>query len=386
MDRDNAMSYVQKLLRGMLEKGSSDLFITAEAAPSVKVNGEMVPLTQSILSEMNARMLVRSIMNYYQLQQFESQMECNFSISLPGTARFRVNAFTQRGCSGMVLRHIPTKIPKFEDLDLPPILRDLSLTKRGLIIFVGATGSGKSTSLAAMLDYRNENSRGHIVTIEDPIEFIHQHKGCLLTQREVGLDTASYEVALKNTLRQAPDVILMGEVRDKQTMEYAIAYAETGHLCLTTLHANSANQAIERILNFFSEERHPQLLMDLSLNLKAVISQRLVRSADERSRLPAVEVIINTPLMADLMLKGDVTGMKTLASKSREYGMCTFDQALFDLIETRKITVQEGLRNADSVNDLRLRLKLESRFSKENDFFRGTEQLEIEPVANNVRR
>jgi twitching motility protein PilU len=331
-------------------------------------------------------MLVRSIMNDYQLQQFESQMECNFSISLPGTARFRVNAFTQRGCSGMVLRHIPTKIPKFEDLDLPPILRDLSLTKRGLIIFVGATGSGKSTSLAAMLDYRNENSRGHIVTIEDPIEFIHQHKGCLLTQREVGLDTSSYEVALKNTLRQAPDVILMGEVRDKQTMEYAIAYAETGHLCLTTLHANSANQAIERILNFFSEERHPQLLMDLSLNLKSIISQRLVRSTDEKSRVPAVEILINTPLMADLILKGDVVGMKTLASKSREYGMRTFDQALFDLIENRKITVQEGLRNADSVNDLRLRLKLESRFSKDNDFFRGTEQLEIEPVANNIRR
>ncbi len=386
MDRDNAMSYVQKLLRGMLDKGSSDLFITAEAAPSVKVNGEMIPLTQNILSEMNELMLVRSIINDYQLKQFESQMECNFSISLPGTARFRVNAFTQRGCSGMVLRHIPTKIPKFEDLDLPPILRDLSLTKRGLIIFVGATGSGKSTSLAAMLDYRNENSRGHIVTIEDPIEFIHQHKGCLLTQREVGLDTSSYEVALKNTLRQAPDVILMGEVRDKQTMEYAIAYAETGHLCLTTLHANSANQAIERILNFFSEERHPQLLMDLSLNLKSIISQRLVRSTDEKSRVPAVEILINTPLMADLILKGDVVGMKTLASKSHEYGMRTFDQALFDLIENRKITVQEGLRNADSVNDLRLRLKLESRFSKDNDFFRGTEQLEIEPVANNIRR
>ncbi len=385
MDRDNAVGYVHKLLRGMLEKGSSDLFVTAEAPPSVKVDGQMVQLTQNVLTEMNARMLVRSIMNDFQLRQFEEQLECNFSISLPGTARFRVNAFTQRGCSGMVLRHIPTRIPALDELDLPPILRDIAMTKRGLVIFVGATGSGKSTSLAAMLDHRNQHSKGHIVTIEDPIEFIHQHKGCLITQRELGLDTSSYEVALKNTLRQAPDVILLGEIRDRETMEYAIAYAETGHLCLTTLHANSANQAIERILNFFSEERHAQLLMDLSLNLKSVISQRLVRNTDNKGRVPAVEVIINTPLMADLILKGDVSGMKTLASKSREHGMCTFDQALFDLIENRKITVQEGLRNADSVNDLRLRLKLESRFSKDNDFFRGTEKMEIEPVEHTRR-
>lgn len=380
MDRDNAIGYVQKLLRGMLERGSSDLFITSEAAPSVKVNGELVPLTQNILNEMNARMLVRSIMNDFQLRQFEEDKECNFSISLPGTARFRVNAFTQRGCSGMVLRHIPTEIPSLDHLALPEILRDLAMTKRGLVIFVGATGSGKSTSLAAMLDHRNANSKGHIVTIEDPIEFIHQHKSCLITQRELGLDTGSYELALKNTLRQAPDVILLGEIRDRQTMEYAVAYAETGHLCLTTLHANSANQAIDRIINFFPEERRTQLLMDLSLNLKAVVSQRLVRTNDGNGRVPAVEVIINTPLMADLILRGDVSGMKELAAKSVEQGMCTFDQALFTLIENRQITVNEGLRNADSITDLRLRLKLESRFTKDNDFTRGTEKLEIEPV------
>jgi len=380
MDRDNAIGYVQKLLRGMLERGSSDLFITSEAAPSVKVNGELVPLTQNVLNEMTARMLVRSIMNDFQLRQFEEDKECNFSISLPGTARFRVNAFTQRGCSGMVLRHIPTEIPSLDNLALPQVLRDLAMTKRGLVIFVGATGSGKSTSLAAMLDHRNTHSKGHIVTIEDPIEFIHPHKGCLITQRELGLDTGSYELALKNTLRQAPDVILLGEIRDRQTMEYAVAYAETGHLCLTTLHANSANQAIDRIINFFPEERRAQLLMDLSLNLKAVVSQRLVRTNDGHGRVPAVEVIINTPLMADLILRGDVSGMKELAAKSVEQGMCTFDQALFTLIENRQITVNEGLRNADSITDLRLRLKLESRFTKDNDFTRGTEKLEIEPM------
>ncbi|MEZ5536573.1 MAG: PilT/PilU family type 4a pilus ATPase [Thiolinea sp.] len=374
------MSFVQRLLMKMLDLGSSDLFITADAAPSVKVDGQMQPLVPNVLNEMTTRMLVRSIMNDHQLRQFEEDMECNFAIALPGTARFRVNAFTQRGCSGMVLRHIPTEIPDFKKLSLPPILRDIAMTKRGLVIFVGATGSGKSTSLAAMLDYRNTHSKGHIVTIEDPIEFIHQHKGCLITQRELGMDTNSYEIALKNTLRQAPDVILLGEIRDRETMEYANAYAETGHLCLTTLHANSANQAIERILNFFPEERRDQLLMDLSMNLKAVVSQRLVRTANEKGRVPAVEVIINTPLMADLILKGNVPEMKVLTAASREQGMCTFDQALFDLIEARKITVHEGLRNADSVNDLRLKLKLESRFSKDNDFFRGTEKLEIEPV------
>lgn len=382
MDRDSAVSYVHKLLNSMLEKGASDLYITADAAPSARVDSEVVALTTQPLNEINARMLVRSIMNDRQLKQFEEDMECNFSISLPGKARFRVNAFTQRGCSGMVLRHIPTSIPDFKSLSLPPVLRDIAMTKRGLVIIVGATGSGKSTTLASMVDYRNQNSRGHIVTIEDPIEFVHQHKGCLITQREIGVDTASYEIAMKNTLRQAPDVILLGEIRDRATMDYAIAYAETGHLCLSTLHANSTNQAIDRIINFFPEERRHQLLMDLSLNLKSVISQRLVRKAKVDGRLPAVEVMINTPLMADLILKGDVPGMKDLTSKSREHGMRTFDQALFDLIEARQITVHEGMRHADSQNDLRLKLKLQSRFAKDNDFFKGLDNMAIEPLEN----
>jgi twitching motility protein PilU len=384
MDRDSAASYVHKLLASMLEKRGSDLYITADAAPSVKADSVLVALTNQALNESSARMLVRSIMNDRQLKQFEEQMECNFSISLPGRARFRVNAFTQRGCAGMVLRHIPSHIPDFKSLSLPPVLREIAMSKRGLVIMVGATGSGKSTTLASMVDYRNENSKGHIVTIEDPIEFVHAHKGCLITQREIGVDTASYEVALKNTLRQAPDVILLGEIRDRETMEYAIAYAETGHLCLSTLHANSSNQAIDRIINFFPEERRNQLLMDLSLNLKAVVSQRLVRKAKEDGRLPAVEVLINSPLMADLILKGDIPGMKALTAKSREMGMRTFDQALFDMIEARKITVQEGLRHADSQNDLRLKLKLESRFAKDNDFFSGLGDMAIEPMENRL--
>ncbi|EIJ34686.1 PilT/PilU family type 4a pilus ATPase [Thiothrix nivea] len=382
MDRDSAVSYVHKLLATMLEKEASDLYITADAPPSAKVNSEMVPLSGQALNEQNSRMLVRAIMNDRQLRQFEEEMECNFSISLPGKARFRVNAFTQRGCSGMVLRHIPGHIPALKELGLPPVLRDIAMTKRGLVIMVGATGSGKSTTLASMLDYRNNHSKGHIVTIEDPIEFVHQHKGCLITQREIGVDTASYEIAMKNTLRQAPDVILLGEIRDRETMDYAIAYAETGHLCLSTLHANSSNQALDRVINFFPEERRPQLLMDLSLNLKAVVSQRLVRKAKGEGRLPAVEVMINTPLMADLIYKGDVPGMKVLTSKSREHGMRTFDQALFDLIEARQITVHEALRHADSQNDLRLRLKLESRFAKDNDFFKGLDNMAIEPMEN----
>ncbi len=382
MDRDSAVSYVHKLLATMLDKNASDLYITADAAPSIKVDSEMQAITNQPLNEISARMLVRSIMNDRQLKQFEEDMECNFSISLPGKARFRVNAFTQRGCSGMVLRHIPTRIPELKNLSLPPILRDIVMTKRGLVIVVGATGSGKSTTLASMIDYRNQNTKGHIITIEDPIEFVHQHKGCLVTQREIGVDTASYEIAMKNTLRQAPDVILLGEIRDRESMDYAIAYAETGHLCLSTLHANSTNQALDRIINFFPEERRQQLLMDLSLNLKAVVSQRLVRKAKTDGRLPAVEVMINTPLMADLILKGDVPGMKDLTSKSREHGMRTFDQALFDLIEARQITVHEGLRHADSQNDLRLKLKLESRFAKDNDFFKGLGNMAIEPLEN----
>lgn len=380
MDKESAIKYVHQLLGSMLDKGASDIFITTGAAPSVKINGLMKPIADQKLTADQSNFLVRSIMNDKQLKEFEEYMECNFAISLPGKARFRVNTFTQRGNSGMVLRHIPDYIPSFKELVLPPVLKDISMTKRGLVIMVGATGSGKSTSLASMIDYRNDNSEGHIVTIEDPIEFTHEHKGCLVTQREVGVDTENYGIAMKNTLRQAPDVILLGEVRDRETMEYAVAYAETGHLCLTTLHANSTNQAIDRIINFFPEERRDQLLMDLSLNLKAVVSQRLVRKDKKEGRLPAVEVMLNTPMMADLILNGDVTGMKDLISKSNNLGMCTFDQALFRLIDAKMISVQEGLRNADSINDLRLQLKLNSRHAKKGDFFKGTDDLSIESI------
>jgi len=380
MDKESAITYVHQLLHAMLDKNASDLFITAGAAPSIKSDGLIIPLADQKLAGDNASLLVRSIMNDRQLKEFEEHMECNFSISLPGKARFRVNVFTQRGASGMVLRHIPQYIPNFKELGLPPVLKDISMTNRGLVIMVGATGSGKSTTLASMIDLRNKNSQGHIVTIEDPIEFTHDHHQCIVTQREVGVDTEDYGIALKNTLRQAPDVILLGEVRDRETMEYAIAYAETGHLCLTTLHANSTNQALDRIINFFPEERRNQLLMDLSLNLKAVVSQRLVRKINDDGRLPAVEILMNTPMMADLIFKGDVPGIKELISKSNNLGMCTFDQALFRLIDARMISVKEGMRNADSVNDLRLQLKLHSRHAKKNDFYKGTEGLAMEVV------
>jgi len=380
MDKDSAVSYVHQLLHATLDKGASDLFITSLAAPSVKADGKMKPLSDQKLNAEQAGFIVRSIMNDKQMKEYEEHMECNFAISLAGKGRFRVNTFTQRGAPGMVLRHIPDYIPTFKELTLPPVLKDVAMTKRGLVIMVGATGSGKSTSLASMIDYRNKNSAGHIVTIEDPIEFTHDHHGCLITQREVGVDTDSYEIAMKNTLRQAPDVILLGEVRDRETMEYAIAYAETGHLCLTTLHANSTNQAIDRIINFFPEERRDQLLMDLSLNLKGVVSQRLVRKAKDDGRLPAVEVMLNTPMMADLIYKGDIPAIKELIAKSNQLGMCTFDQAIFRLIDGGLISVKEGLRNADSVNDLRLQLKLNSRQAKKGDFFQGTEELAMESI------
>ena len=384
MNKDSAIGYVHQLLESMLEKGASDLFITALAAPSIKVDGAMQPMADQKLTIDQAGFLVRSIMNDHQLKEFEEHMECNFSISLAGKARFRVNTFTQRGSQGMVLRHIPNYIPTFKELVLPPVLKDISMTKRGLVIMVGATGSGKSTTLAAMVDYRNKNTMGHIVTIEDPIEFTHEHQGCIITQREVGVDTDDYSIAMKNTLRQAPDVILLGEVRDRETMEYAIAYAETGHLCLTTLHANSSNQALDRIINFFPEERRDQLLMDLSLNLKGVVSQRLVRKINDNGRLPAVEVLLNTPLMADLIQNGDVTAIKELIAKSNQLGMCTFDQALFRLIDAKLISVKEGLRNADSVNDLRLQLKLHSKHSKKGDFYKGTDTLAMESLDDYV--
>lgn len=384
MDKDSAINYVHQLLHATLDRNASDLFITSLAAPSVKADGEMKALSDQKLSVAQTGFIVRSIMNDKQLKEYEEHLECNFAISLPGKGRFRVNTFTQRGAPGMVLRYIPDYIPNFKELVLPPILKDISMTTRGLVIIVGSTGSGKSTSLASIIDFRNKNSAGHIVTIEDPIEFTHEHHGCLVTQREVGVDTESYEIAMKNTLRQAPDVILLGEVRDRETMEYALSYAETGHLCLTTLHANNASQAIDRIINFFPEEKRDQLLMDLSLNLKGIVSQRLLRKVKDNGRLPAVEVMLNTPLMADLIYQGDIHAIKELISKSNNLGMCTFDQAIFRLIETGLISVKEGLRNADSVNNLRLQLKLESSQAKSSDLFKDTEGLEIEAVDDHI--
>lgn len=361
MDRQQAANYVQSLLRKAVDINASDLFVTVGAPPSAKINGEIVHLSENPLSVNHTQMLVRSIMNDKQVASFEETREANFAISLPGIARFRVNAFMQRGSVGMVLRMIRSDVPNFAELRLPKVLEDISMTKRGLVIFVGATSSGKSTSLAAMLDFRNEHSKGHIVTIEDPIEYVHQHKGCLVTQREVGVDTESFESALKNTLRQAPDVILIGEIRDRDTMDHAVAFAETGHLCLATLHANNTNQALDRIINFFPEERRHQLLMDLSLNLKSVISQRLLRKEDGVGRVPAVEVLINTPLIGDLIFKGDVHEIKEVMKRSREHGMQTFDQALLDLYDQGQVSYPEALRNADSQNDLRLSIKLQSR-------------------------
>jgi len=378
VDREKAIKYMHDLLRMMVQKDGSDLFITAGAVPSMKVDGDMKPISNQALSPQHTQVLVSAIMNDKQRAEFEETQECNFAISLPGVSRFRVNAFTQRGSVGVVLRVIRSEIPKFEDLNLPPILKDISLTKRGLVIFVGATGSGKSTSLAAMVGYRNQNSHGHIITIEDPIEFIHNHKNCIVTQREVGVDTDSYEIALKNTLRQAPDVILIGEIRDRETMEHAIAFAETGHLCLSTLHANSTNQALDRIINFFPEDRRQQLLMDLSLNLKSLVSQRLIPTISGNGRMAAIEIMINSPLMADLIFKGNIHEIKILISKSNELGMQTFDQALFDLYESGQIKYEDALRNADSVNDLRLRIKLESKDSNNNDLMEGLENISME--------
>ncbi len=386
MDRNKAISFMHDLLRMMVSREGSDLFITTGSPPAMKVDGKVTTVSKQNLSPNHTQMLVRSIMNDKQVSEFEEKQECNFSIALPGVARFRVNAFIQRGSSGMVLRIINSEIPSFEELNLPSILRDIAMTKRGLVIFVGGTGSGKSTSLASMVDYRNQNSHGHIITIEDPVEFVHDHGNCLVTQREVGVDTESYEIALKNTLRQAPDVILIGEVRDRETMEHAIAFAETGHLCLTTLHANSTNQALDRIINFFPDERRSQLLMDLSLNLKGLVSQRLVPKIDGVGRIPAIEVMLNTPLMADLIFKGDVHEIKSLIAKSNEAGMKTFDQSLFDLYEEEKITFEDALRNADSVNDIRLRIKLESDTARKTGIIEDHRDFELEESSEEADR
>jgi twitching motility protein PilU len=355
------------LLKLMKHKKGSDLFITAGVPPSMKVDGRIQPITKQVLTPEQSRQFVYGIMNEQQRRDFEAHNECNFSIAHQEVGRFRVNVFLQQGRVGMVLRTINTEIPRFDDLHLPKVLADIALTKRGLVLFVGGTGSGKSTSLAAMIGYRNEYSYGHIITIEDPIEFVHDHKNCIITQREVGVDTTSYEVALKNAMRQAPDVILLGEVRARETMDLAIQFAETGHLCLTTLHANSANQALDRIINFFPEEKRNQLLMDLSLNLKGIVSQRLIPMKGGKGRVPAVEVMINSPLIQDLIMKGDIPGIKELMAKSGESGMQTFDQSLFNLYEADLITYDDALRNADSINDLRLRIKLEGKDSKSRE-------------------
>ncbi|HEY5790456.1 MAG TPA: PilT/PilU family type 4a pilus ATPase [Gammaproteobacteria bacterium] len=366
------------LLKLCVEKKGSDIFITAGAPPSLKVNGVVTPMTDKPLNPEAARKVVYDIMNDKQRSEFEQSNECNFAISAAGVGRFRVNVFVQRSNVGMVLRRIETTIPTLEQLKLPQQLKEIAMTKRGMVLFVGGTGTGKSTSLAAMIGFRNQNSKGHIITIEDPIEYVHQHAGCIVTQREVGVDTDSFDVALKNTLRQAPDVILVGEIRHQETMEYAIAFAETGHLVLATLHANNANQAMDRIINFFPEERHKQLFMDLSLNLKAVIAQMLIPRKDGKGRRAAIEILINTPLASDLIQKGEVHEIKSLMKQSRENGMQTFDQALFDLYKEGEISREDALQFADSANEVRLMIKLDQSAGDPRKFSEGLDKLSIE--------
>ena len=379
MEREQASKFINDLLRLMVSRGGSDLFLTCDFPPAIKVDGKVTKVSPQPLSALHTMALARSVMNDKQAGEFERTKECNFAISPQGIGRFRINAFVQQGSVGMVLRTIPKDLPTIEGLNLPTVLKEVAMTKRGLVIFVGATGSGKSTSLAAMVNHRNENSYGHIITIEDPVEFVHPHKNCIVTQREVGIDTDDWGIALKNTLRQAPDVILMGEIRDRETMEHAVAFAETGHLCITTLHANSANQALDRIINFFPEERRAQLLMDLSLNLRSLISQRLIPKQDGKGRVAAVEVMINSPLISDLIFKGDVSEIKEIMKKSRNAGMQTFDQALFDLYEANAITYEDALRNADSLNDLRLQIKLNGKRDQSRDLG-DTGTLEMKPM------
>jgi len=377
MEKEQAAKFMHDLLRHMRGKGASDLFITADFPPAMKIDGKVTPVSNQILSAQHSKELARAIMNDRQAEDFEASKECNFAISPGQLGRFRVNAFMQQGHVGMVLRTINSEIPSLGELGLPPVLCDIAMAKRGLVIFVGGTGSGKSTSLAAMIGHRNEHGYDHIITIEDPIEYVHAHKNCIVTQREVGVDTDSWQAALKNTLRQAPDVILIGEIRDRETMDYAIAFSETGHLCMATLHANSANQALDRIINFFPEERRQQLLMDLSLNLRSFVSQRLVPHRTGKGRVAAVEVMLNSPLISELIFKGEVHEIKEIMKKSRELGMQTFDQALFDHYEAGKISYEDALRNADSVNDLRLSIKLQGAEAKHTDVLSGLDHLDI---------
>jgi len=361
MERDQATRMMQTLLKKMVAKEGSDLFITAGFPPAIKIDGEIHKAAEQSLTAAQSAVIVRAIMNDKQAKQFDSTQECNFAIYPQGIGRFRVSAFVQQGQVGAVIRRIVTEIPTIEDLELPVTLNEIAMTKRGLVILVGATGSGKSTTLAAMIGYRNANSRGHIVTIEDPIEYMHPHNRCVVTQREVGVDTESWHAALKNTLRQAPDVILIGEIRDRETMEYGIQFAETGHLCLATMHANNANQALDRVINFFPEEKRNQLLMDLSLNIKGIVSQRLLPRESGSGRIAAVEIMLQTPLISDLIFRGEINGLKEVMKKSDRLGMKTFDQALFELFERGMISYEEALKNADSKNEIRLRVKLESK-------------------------
>jgi twitching motility protein PilU len=377
MEREQAVKFINDLLALMVSRNGSDLFITGDYPPAIKIDGLIAKVSSHSLNARHTTALARAVMSEKQAAEFDRTKECNFAISLDGIGRFRVNAFQQQGKVGMVMRVIPAVVPTIDGLGVPQALKDVVMSKRGLTILVGATGSGKSTTLAAMVDWRNAQSYGHIITIEDPIEFVHPHKNCVVTQREVGIDTDSWEAALKNTLRQAPDVILMGEIRDRETMEHAIAFAETGHLCLATLHANSANQALDRVINFFPEERRNQLLMDMSLNLKAIISQRLVPKQDAAGRIAVVEVLLNTPLISNLIFKGEVGEIKEVMKKSRNLGMQTFDQALFDVFEANQISYEDALRNADSVNDLRLQIKLQSQRAKSLDLSAGTESFSV---------
>ncbi len=378
MEREQAIKFMRDLLKLLVEKGGSDLFITVGFPPAMKVHGKMTPVSKTELTPENTKALAYAVMNDKQLKEYEATKECNFAVAPVGIGRFRANAFIQQTYCGLVMRVIETDVPNLDKLGLPEVLKDVVMTKNGLVIMVGGTGSGKSTSLAAMLDYRNANTYGHIITIEDPIEYVHPHKNCIIMQREVGVDCDDWEIALKNTLRQAPDVILLGEIRDKDTMEFGIAFAETGHLAMATLHANSSNQALDRIINFFSEERKMQLLMDLSLNLKAVISQRLLKTVDGKGRAAAIEILLNSPLISDLILKGEVHEIKNIMAKSNELGMKTFDQALFDLYEADKIKLEDALRSADSMNELRLRIKLEGKESKGKDALGGLDHLSLD--------
>ena len=378
MERDQAIKFMLDLLKLMRQKNASDLFITVAFPPAMKIDGKMTPVSKQALTPDNAKALTYSIMNDRQLKEFEATKECNFAISPPNIGRYRCNAYIQQGHPGLVLRTITTEVPDLEKLGLPEVLKDCIMTKNGLVLMVGGTGSGKSTSLAAMLDYRNRNSYGHIITIEDPIEYVHPHKNCLLMQREVGVDTEDWDIALKNSLRQAPDVILLGEIRDRETMEFGIQFAETGHLALATLHANNANQALDRVINFFPEERKQQLLMDLSANLKGIISQRLIKKPDGKGRVAAIEIMLNSPLIKDLILKGELHEIKPIMQKSKELGMQTFDMALFDLFESDQITFEDAMRYADSQNELRLKIKLQGKAAKDKDVMDGLDHLTLD--------